>query len=152
MIGLCKAIPPVGDTQFELDETATVEPLKFSEQVVNALTVSDFPNLISRSNMLPLILFTIFFGAVTASFGEKAASVIRFLNLMAEIFLKMVNVVMYYAPIGLGAYFAYLVETSDLSSSAPIPAPLCLSTCRRASFILSCFSPCIPMLRAESWV
>ena len=109
MIGLCKAIPPVGDTQFELDETATVEPLKFSEQVVNALTVSDFPNLISRSNMLPLILFTIFFGAVTASFGEKAASVIRFLNLMAEIFLKMVNMVMYYTPIGLGAYFAYLV-------------------------------------------
>ena len=110
----------MGDTRFDLDETATVEPLKFSEQLVGALTVGDFPELISRSHMMPLILFTIFFGAVTASFGERAEPVVKFLTLMSEIFLKMINLLMLYAPIGLGAYFAYLV--GDLGPQVLVPS------------------------------
>ena len=43
--------------------------------------------------------------------GEKAKPVENFLNSAYEIIMKLVNLVMYYAPIGLGCYFASLVGT-----------------------------------------
>ncbi len=36
--------------------------------------------------------------------GEKAKPLSNLLNILSEVFLKMVSIVMYYAPIGLGAY------------------------------------------------
>jgi Na+/H+-dicarboxylate symporter len=41
--------------------------------------------------------------------GEKGKPVAKGLEALAEVFLKMINLLMYYAPIGLGAYFAALV-------------------------------------------
>ena len=41
--------------------------------------------------------------------GEKAKIVSDLLNVLSEVFTKMVSLVMYYAPIGLGAYFAALI-------------------------------------------
>jgi len=84
-----------------LKETGT-----FAQQIVKAFTVGDFPELISRKNMLPLIVFSIFFGLCINLVGEKGKIISNGLDALAEVFLKMINVLMYYAPIGLGAYFA----------------------------------------------
>jgi len=40
---------------------------------------------------------------------EKAEPVVKLLNILSEAMIKMVSIIMYYAPIGLGAYFAALV-------------------------------------------
>ncbi|MGF6907216.1 dicarboxylate/amino acid:cation symporter [Fusobacterium sp. PH5-44] len=85
---------------------ALKESATFSQQIVKALTVGDFPELISRKNMLPLIVFSIFFGFSINLVGEKGKIISNGLDALAEIFLKMINLLMYYAPIGLGAYFA----------------------------------------------
>ena len=87
----------------------TVEAKSLPQQIVAALTVGDFSQLLSRQNMLPLILISIFFGFVVTSFGEKGAKLAKNLSFMAEIFMRMVSYIMMYAPVGLGAYFAYLV-------------------------------------------
>lgn len=79
------------------------------EQLVNTVTVSDFASLLSKSNMLQLIVFSVLFGISTALLGEKAEPVTKFLTAASEVTMKMVKIVMYYAPIGLGCYFAAVI-------------------------------------------
>jgi len=55
-------IDPVGNANIVLDGTAKVESVDIGSQIVSALTVTDFKELLSRSNMLPLIIFTTIFG------------------------------------------------------------------------------------------
>ena len=69
----------------------TVEAKSLPQQIVAALTVGDFSQLLSRQNMLPLIIMSIFFGFVVSSFGERGAKLAKGLSFMAEIFMKMVN-------------------------------------------------------------
>lgn len=101
--------PPAQGVNLHLTTTEALKPFQTGDQIVKALTVSDFPELISRKNMLPLILFSIFFGISVNLIGEKGKVVVTGLNALAEVFLKMIGILMYYAPIGLGAYFAALV-------------------------------------------
>ena len=101
--------PPAQGVNLHLTTTEALKPFQTGDQIVKALTVSDFPELISRKNMLPLIIFSIFFGISVNLVGEKGKVVVTGLNALAEVFLKMIGILMYYAPIGLGAYFAALV-------------------------------------------
>ncbi|WP_430534132.1 dicarboxylate/amino acid:cation symporter [Listeria rocourtiae] len=76
------------------------------ETIVKTFTVPDFLDLFSKSNLLPLIVFSILLGLATSMAGEKGKPVADFLNAGTEVILKMVKVIMYAAPIGLGCYFA----------------------------------------------
>ena len=80
-----------------------------SELLVNSLTVSDFPEILSRRNMLPLIVFSVMFGVAVSLSGGHETPVGKFLNNLNDIIMKMVNMLMLIAPVGLGAYFANLV-------------------------------------------
>ncbi len=109
MITTVNIFPPAQGVQIDLPQAEELQSLSLGDQIVAALTVTDFPLLISRRNMLPLILFSIFFGICISLLGDKAKKVGEALNILSEIFLKMVSLIMYYAPIGLGAYFAALI-------------------------------------------
>ncbi len=109
MITTVSVFPPAKNVNIELPVVEEIKPLSTGEQVVAALTVTDFPLLISRKNMLPLILFSIFFGICVSLLGDKGKKIVEGLDVLSEIFLKMVSLIMYYAPIGLGAYFAALI-------------------------------------------
>jgi len=58
---------------------------------------------------LPLIVFSILLGVSLNALGERARIVVDLLSVMSDAMLHLVKIVMYYAPIGLGAYFATLV-------------------------------------------
>ncbi|MBR1377031.1 MAG: dicarboxylate/amino acid:cation symporter [Bacilli bacterium] len=88
---------------------SVVETLSVGDQIVKAVTVPDFYGLLSKSNVLPLIIFSILFGISLSLIGDGAEPVITKLNTLSKVMMKMVNLVMYYAPIGLCAYFASLV-------------------------------------------
>ncbi len=92
-----------------LIENATVETLNIGEQIVKALTVTDFTNLLSRSNMLPLIIFSILFGIGVALLKGTGEKVSNLLTTISNVMMKIVKIIMYYAPIGLCAYFASLI-------------------------------------------
>ena len=109
MITTVNIFPPAENLNIDLPQVEAVEPLSTGEQIVAAITVTDFPLLISRKNMLPLIIFSIFFGICVSLLGDKGKKVVEGLNVLSEVFLKMVSLIMYYAPIGLGAYFAALI-------------------------------------------
>lgn len=82
-----------------------------SDQLVNMFTVSDFPSLISRSHILPLIVFALIVGAAAVASGEKGEFIGKILDAGSEVAFKMIGMLMKIAPIGLGAYFANLVAT-----------------------------------------
>lgn len=92
-----------------LESGTEVEKLSVGSQIVKALTVTDFSNILSRSNMLPLIVFSILFGVSIALIGEKGKNVASILDSLSLVMMKIVHIIMYYAPIGLCAYFANLV-------------------------------------------
>ena len=80
-----------------------------ADQLVRTLTVSDFPELISRKAMLPLILFAAAVGVATASLQERGAPFAAVLHSGAQVFVRLVGDVMQLAPLGLLAFFAATV-------------------------------------------
>ena len=127
-----KVFPPAEGVSLAMPAAEALKPFQTGDQIVAALTVTDFPELISRKNMLPLIIFSIVFGICTNMIGEKGKIIAKGLDALSEVFLKIVGLLMYYAPIGLGAYFAALIGEHGkelLGSYARAMAvyyPLCL--------------------------
>jgi Na+/H+-dicarboxylate symporter len=67
------------------------------------------PNLIKsmlEMDILPIIIFSLVFGAVLTTLGEKGKSVISFFDAVNEAIMKMVHLVLYFAPIGTFALIA----------------------------------------------
>ncbi|AYD40340.1 dicarboxylate/amino acid:cation symporter [Clostridium fermenticellae] len=93
------------------DAVKQVKHVGMLQQLVNTVTVSDFMSLFSKSNMLQLIVFSILFGISTAMLGEKAKPVSKFLEAASGVMMRMVKIIMYYAPIGLACYFATVIGT-----------------------------------------
>ena len=108
MIGVILYPPAVG-VNIHLGATANVEELKASEQIVKAFTAADFINILSKKNMMALIVFSILIGLATSAAGERGKTFSGFLSSGSAVMMKVIAFVMYYAPIGLCAYFAYLV-------------------------------------------
>lgn len=95
------------------DGTATDE-MALSDRLVGIFTVNDFSLLLSKEHMLPLIFFSVLIGLATSSLGEKAQPFAAFLKSGSEVLMKLVQFIMYLAPIGLGCYFAAII--GDLGS------------------------------------
>ncbi|HBZ08444.1 MAG TPA: dicarboxylate/amino acid:cation symporter [Bacillus bacterium] len=101
---------PMGSgVDISLETPENLEKLTLSEQLVSTFTVPDFVNLFSRQHMLALIVFSVLIGIATGLTGEVGKPFARFLESGSEIFMKVIQLIMYYAPIGLGAYFAALI-------------------------------------------
>jgi Na+/H+-dicarboxylate symporter len=101
--------PPATGVKIAHDIAVNIDQFKSSEQIVKALTVPDFPEILSKRNMLSLIIFSILIGLATSAIGEKGKAFCNFLNSADFVMMKLISFIMLYAPIGLCAYFAYLV-------------------------------------------
>ena len=108
IIVVVKAFPPAEGVSIVM-EAATLDEISIGDALVNAFTVSDFPLLLSRSNMLPLIVFSILFGFSVSMVGGEDNKIAQALNMLNKVMMKMIGIIMLYAPIGLGAYFAALI-------------------------------------------
>lgn len=92
-------------------EVATEESVNFLERTIDTISVGDFSSLLTRDNMIALIVFSILIGVainMSKGKGEKFLDVLESANEVVQSFIKLI---MYYAPIGLGCYFASLVGT-----------------------------------------
>ncbi|NCD72065.1 dicarboxylate/amino acid:cation symporter [Mucilaginibacter agri] len=79
------------------------------DQITQIFTTGEFYQLLSRKNMLAMIIFAILVGFGTLHAGEDGKPFRQFLNSGNEVFKKVFVIIMKPAPIGLGAYFAYQV-------------------------------------------
>lgn len=85
-----------------------VEPssdASFGEILVRTFTVPDFLQLFNKSNLLPLIVFSLLLGAAVPPEGRIAAALGEGLDLV----VRIMNLIMKAAPVGLGCYFAATV-------------------------------------------
>ncbi|MFC0188085.1 dicarboxylate/amino acid:cation symporter [Fictibacillus aquaticus] len=109
-MGAVKVFDPSEGVKIKLVKPEdTGEAVSVAEQITATLTVPDFMELFSRSNMLALIVFSVLVGLAASMAGEKGRPFSAFLLAGSEVMMKLVKIIMYYAPIGLGAYFAALI-------------------------------------------
>ncbi|MDD5218495.1 MAG: dicarboxylate/amino acid:cation symporter [Candidatus Omnitrophica bacterium] len=104
-----KMFPPVIGANPALNFVPEISQSGTADKIVRALSVPDFADLLNKKNMLALILFSILVGLATSSAGEKGKPFANFLASANEVAMKVISYIMLYAPIGIGAYFAYLV-------------------------------------------
>ncbi len=93
------------------DESVIDTDLSILERTANLLTVNDFNTLLSRNNIIALLVFSILFAFALRKSGEKAEPVKKVILGLNDVVINIVNIIMYYAPIGLGCYFAALIGT-----------------------------------------
>lgn len=102
-------VNPVGSANITLVE-GVKETVDLGTSIVDMFTVSEFQDLLTKSHMFPLIIFSILFGLSINQLGEKALPLRKILDILSEVFMKFIHIIMYYAPIGLFAYFACLTN------------------------------------------
>jgi Na+/H+-dicarboxylate symporter len=80
-----------------------------SDQITHIFTSSEFFELLSRKNMLAMIIFAILVGFGALNSNEKGEAFKQFLNAGNEVFKQVFIIIMKAGPVGLGCYFAYQV-------------------------------------------
>ena len=85
--------------------------LNILERTVSVLSTNSFVSLLSTSNLVALIVMSVLFGIAINKAGEKGKKVAELFDSFSETMYKLIEIIMYYAPIGLGCYFASLVGT-----------------------------------------
>ena len=93
------------------DEENQDTELNLLDKTVSAISVNDFQKLLSRDNMIALIVVSIMVGIAMSMSGEKAEPFYKFIESATDVLMNFIKIIMYYAPIGLGCYFAAMVGT-----------------------------------------
>ena len=93
------------------DDTSGEVELNILEKTVEAISVNDFSKLLSRDNMIALIVVSILVGLAMSMSSSRAEPMYKFIESATDVLMNFIKIIMYYAPIGLGCYFASLVGT-----------------------------------------
>lgn len=133
VIVVVRFLPPAAGVDIALKAPDQLNTVNLGQQIVNALTVNDFSGLLSKANMLPLICFSVLFGVCVSMTGkENNQMVAKGLEALSKVMMKLISLIMYYAPIGLGAYFAALIGQfgpqllGSYAKTMAIYYPLCI--------------------------
>ncbi|WP_125607989.1 dicarboxylate/amino acid:cation symporter [Lapidilactobacillus bayanensis] len=78
-------------------------------QIVATFTVDDFSKILSKSNMLSLIVVSVLVGVAASASGKAAEPFTKVLAAGNVVTMRIVKYIMYYAPIGLGCFFATVI-------------------------------------------
>lgn len=100
------------------DSSEKNESINFLDKTVNTISTNDFVNLLSKDNMIALIVFSSLVGFAILKCKEKAKQFLNVLVSMNEVLQKVVKIIMCYAPVGLGCYFASFVGNFGSSIGA----------------------------------
>ena len=87
------------------------EEINYLDKTIKTISVSDFSLLLTRDNMIALIVFSILFGISINISKDKGKKLLEVLDSTNNVLQSFIKIIMYYAPIGLGCYFAALVGT-----------------------------------------
>ena len=99
----------------EKNEESDEEDISIADRTVQLLTVNDFTKLLSKDNVIALLVFSIICGIAIRMSNEKGKVFLDFLISANEVVQNIVKIIIYYAPIGIGCYFAALVGTFGAS-------------------------------------
>lgn len=93
---------------------ASAEKLEVIKQTPSDIILHVFPENIAKSiaegQVLQVVIFSILFGIALAMLSEKKRQpMLSFVESLSETMFKFTNIIMYFAPVGVGAAIAYTV-------------------------------------------
>ena len=74
--------------------------------IIRSLITPNIVTAAAETNLLPIIIFCLIFGAALTTTGDKGEPVIRFFQGLNEVMMKIVMWIMYFAPVGVFAIIA----------------------------------------------
>lgn len=122
MIIICVFFDPAKGAQIAMESGAV--DINSKANILSMFTVDDFSLLWSRKNIMALIIFSLIFGVATVATGEKGKPVVALFESLTNVIMKMVDYIMYLAPIGLGAFFATLMGDYGKQIAGPLSKAL----------------------------
>ncbi len=91
------------------DTLAKVAPTHWDEFLLHVFP-ENLAKSIAEGQILQVAVFAVFFGIALASLSEeKRGPVLRLTESLSEVMFKFTNIVMYFAPVGVGAAMAFTV-------------------------------------------
>ena len=84
------------------------------DQILLHVVPESVIDAMAKGDVLQIVVFSIFFGIALGMIGEKGRPVLAWCEAVAETMFKFTNIVMHYAPIGVGAAIAYTVGHGGL--------------------------------------
>jgi len=90
------------------NQSDNIDEVNYINILTETIITDDFLNIFSKNNIVALIAFSILFGIAVGK-SEENDTVKNLLKEGTEIFIKLTEIIMKFAPIGLGCYFASLM-------------------------------------------
>ncbi len=84
------------------------------DQILLHVVPESVIDAMAKGDVLQIVVFSIFFGIALGMIGEKGRPVLAWCEGVAETMFKFTNIVMHYAPVGVGAAIAYTVGHGGL--------------------------------------
>lgn len=94
---------------FDYSITDNDEKLDILTRTVNAISTDDFVKIISKDNIIALIVISILTGLAIHFAKDKGKKALEVLESFNDVLQMLIKIIMHYAPIGIGAYFASFV-------------------------------------------
>ncbi len=105
--------PGVGVNLPQVKADIVATPQTWDQILLHVVPESVF-DAMTRGDVLQIVVFSIFFAIALGMIGERGRPVVVWCEALAETMFKFTNIVMHYAPIGVGAAIAYTVGHGGL--------------------------------------
>lgn len=106
------------DVMVDEEDVGEVEDLNLLDRTVSVVSVDDFSKLLSRNNVIAIVVFSILVGLAIRKSQDEGRRALEVLMSFQSVVLKLVDIIMYYAPIGLCCYMASMV--GEMGSSIAV--------------------------------
>ncbi len=86
-----------------------------TKNFINHIIPESIVDVMAKNEILPIVIFALFFGIAAASAGSKGKVVVDFFDSISHIMFKVTNYVMAFAPLGVFGALAAVVAKQGLS-------------------------------------
>ncbi|MCB9072240.1 MAG: cation:dicarboxylase symporter family transporter [Bdellovibrionaceae bacterium] len=110
----------IGSTHVTQDIVSASQTTMSLEKFIEHILPTNFAEAIVKGDVLQIVLFSVIFGVAILLAGEKAKPVLLLCTSLNEIMFKFTEIIMYLAPIGVGAAIAGSVAEHGLAVLLPM--------------------------------
>ncbi len=97
---------------------------------------TSFIDSMAKNDILPILVFSIFFGVGLTAIGEKGKPILTILDSLSEVMFKVTNYVMHFAPLGVFGALAAIIAKQGLGI---LSGYLYLIVCYYGGLLFFCF-------------
>jgi Na+/H+-dicarboxylate symporter len=101
---------PAVNAEVGIESSKGFDPKTFIEHIIPSSIIDAMAN----NEILPIVVFALFFGVATASIGKPGKIVVEFFESVSHIMFKVTNYVMAFAPLGVFGALAAVVAKQGL--------------------------------------